>query len=204
MFDLQLQTTVSPAFSLDVSLQSDALFLGLTGPSGSGKSTVLEAIAGLRTIHGSRIAINGRLLDDLSPADRRTGLLMQSPHLFPHLDVSENLTFGFDRAPATIDLDEIVDWLDIRPLLNRRVRHLSGGEQQRVGLGRALLSGPEVLLLDEPFSALDIERRMRTVHDLKALLVRAQIPCLIVTHEQTILDGLCEDVRQMQRGHVVA
>ena len=204
MFDLHLQSTVSPAFSLDVSLQSDALCLGLTGPSGSGKSTVLEAIAGLRSIPGSRIAINGRVFDGLSPAARKAGLLMQSPHLFPHLNVTENLTFGFGRASGPIDLDEIVDWLDIRPLLNRRVRHLSGGEQQRVGLGRALLSGPDVLLLDEPFSAQDIARRLSTVRGLKAMLERAQIPCLLVTHEQTILDALCEDVRQMQRGRVVA
>ena len=204
MFDLQLQSTVSPAFSLDVSLQSDALCLGLTGPSGSGKSTVLEAIAGLRSIPGSRIAINGRVFDGLSPAERKTGLLMQSPHLFPHLDVTKNLTFGFGRASGPIDLDEIVDWLDIRPLLNRRVRHLSGGEQQRVGLGRALLSEPDILLLDEPFSAQDIARRLSTVRGLKAILERAQIPCLLVTHEQAILDALCEDVRQMQRGRVVA
>lgn len=204
MFNLRLQSPVSPAFTLDVSLQSDALCLGLSGPSGSGKSTVLEAIAGLRSIPGSHTEINGRVLDGLSPADRRTGLLMQSPHLFPHLDVSENLTFGQDHSHRPFGLDEIVDWLDIRPLLGRHVRHLSGGEQQRVGLGRALLSGPDVLLLDEPFSALDIDRKMSTVDGLREMLRRAQIPCLIVSHEQPILDGLCEDVRQMQRGRVVA
>ena len=202
MFDLHLQSTVSPAFSLDVSLQSSALCLGLTGPSGSGKSTVLEAIAGLRMFPESRIVINGRTLDPLTPAARRTGLLMQAPHLFPHLNVSQNLIFGQDRATRPFGLDEIVDWLDIRPLLNRSVRYLSGGERQRVGLGRALLSGPDILLLDEPFSALDVERRQHTVQGLKERLTRAQLPCLIVTHEQTILDGLCEDVRQMQRGRV--
>ena len=202
MFDLLLQSDISPAFSLDIHLRSESLCVGLTGPSGSGKSTVLEAIAGLRDIHGSRIVINDRVLDGRRPAERKTGLLMQSPHLFPHLNVTENLTFGQGRGAPVFSLDEIVDWLDIRPLLNRSVRYLSGGERQRVGLGRALLSGPDILLLDEPFSALDVERRQHTVQGLIERLTRAQLPCLIVTHEQTILDGLCEDVRQMQRGRV--
>jgi|OM-RGC.v1.015608195 molybdate transport system ATP-binding protein len=204
MFNLRLKSTVSPAFSLDVTLQSEALCLGLTGPSGSGKSTVVEAIAGLRSLPESHTEINGRRLDKLSPADRRTGLLMQAPHLFPHLDVTANLSFGQSRSQGPFALDDVVDWLDIRPLLGRRVRHLSGGEQQRVGLGRALLSGPEVLLLDEPFSALDIARKAHTVDGLKTMLRQAQMPCIIVSHDQAILAGLCEDVRQMQRGTVLA
>ena len=203
MFDLLLQSAVSPAFSLDVQLRSESLCVGLTGPSGSGKSTVLEAVAGLRDIPGSRIIINDRVLDGRRPAERRTGLLMQSPHLFPHLNVTENLTFGQGRGAPVFSLDEIVDWLDIRSLLNRPVRHLSGGEQQRVGLGRALLSGPDVLLLDEPFSALDVARKMSMVEGLNAMLKQTQIPCVIVSHEQAILDVMCEDVRQMQRGRLV-
>lgn len=203
MFDLLLQSAVSPAFSLDIHLRSDALCVGLTGPSGSGKSTVLEAIAGLRTINGSRIVINDRVLDGLRPAERKTGLLMQSPHLFPHLNVTENLTFGLGRGAQIFSLDEIVDWLDIRSLLSRPVRHLSGGEQQRVGLGRALLSGPEVLLLDEPFSALDVERKGDIARGLTIMLRRAQIPCLIASHDRIILVEMCDDVRQIQRGNLL-
>ena len=199
-FNLRVQGTVSTAFRLDVDITSTALCLGLTGPSGSGKSTILEAVAGLRPNLSTHTSIDNRRLDALAPEDRNVGLVMQSPHLFPHLDVRANLLFGAGRGPGPVDLDEVVEWLEIEPLLARWPRQLSGGEQQRVAVGRALLSAPRVLLLDEPFSAVDIERRDRMARALRATLTAAKIPGIIVSHDPTVLSLICDDVHRIQRG----
>lgn len=199
-FELNIQHTYSPIFALDLQMTSTALSVGLTGPSGSGKSSILHAVAGLMEPDCMRAAVLGRRLDGLSPASRRVGIVLQAPHLFPHLDVNQNLTFGARRARGRLDPTEIISLLEIDHLLTRRVRHLSGGEQQRVALGRALLSEPDLLLLDEPFVALDPERRDRITARLKMLFERHQLPLLLVSHDATMLQDLCHETHHLLEG----
>ena len=202
-FDLTLQHQFSPVFALDVRLSTSAMTVGITGPSGSGKSSILHAIAGLMQPEVFQAALLGQQLEQLSPADRRVGIVLQSPHLFPHLDVEQNLRFGAHRASGRIDSAQVIDMLELSHLTARRVRHLSGGEQQRVALGRALLSEPDLLLLDEPFSALDPDRRGRITSHLRDLLKHQNMPLLLVSHDDTTLGGLCEETHHILDGSVV-
>ncbi|MEE7547859.1 ATP-binding cassette domain-containing protein, partial [Xanthomonas sp. Kuri4-1] len=159
--------------------------------SGAGKTSVLNAIAGLVTPAAGRIAIDGRCLYDsargidLPPHRRRIGYVFQDARLFPHLDVRGNLRYGrHGRAGDTprFGFDEVVALLGIAPLLARRPRHLSGGEAQRVAIGRALLAQPAVLLFDEPLSALDPARREELIPYLQRVRDEVRLPMLYVSH----------------------
>jgi len=180
------------AFRRRVHLRESARVLAMTGYSGAGKTSVLNAIAGLlRPTHG-RIEINGRVLFDgdaridVPAHSRHIGYVFQEPRLFPHLSVRRNLCYGKRRAhadaPAQFDFDQVVQLLGIAPLLRRRPFHLSGGEAQRVAIGRALLSQPRLLLLDEPFSALDRARRDELITYLQRLRDATTLPMLYVSH----------------------
>ncbi len=165
--------------------------VALTGPSGAGKTSVLHAIAGLLRPRAGRIEIDGRVLFDAAaridvPAHaRRVGYVFQDARLFPHLDVLGNLRYG-RHAPAGAapahTLDAIVELLGIGPLLRRRTGNLSGGEAQRVAIGRALLSQPALLLLDEPLSALDQSRREELIPWLQRVRDEVRLPMLYVSH----------------------
>jgi molybdate transport system ATP-binding protein len=202
-FELTLQHQFSPVFALDLRIKSTAMMIGITGPSGSGKSSILHAMAGLMQPDVFEAGVLGQQLNGLSPADRRVGIVLQSPHLFPHLNVEQNLSFGAHRTRGRIDPVQVIDMLELDHLTSRRVRHLSGGEQQRVALGRALLSEPDLLLLDEPFSALDPERRRRITSHLRDLLKHQNMPLLLVSHDDTTLGELCEETHHMLDGSVV-
>lgn len=161
------------------------------GPSGSGKTTLLEVVAGLLRAESARIVVDGECLCDtargihLPPEQRRIGYVFQDARLFPHLDVRANLRFGLSRAGAAnprIGFDEVVSLLALEALLARRPHTLSGGERQRVAIGRALLSQPRLLLLDEPLSALDAGRREEVLPYIEGLRDRWQLPMLYVSH----------------------
>lgn len=191
-----------PAFLIDIELQrgsfrrrvdirSDHRVLALVGESGAGKSSVLHAIAGLVTPQRGRIAIAGRTLFDAErgidvPAhQRRIGYVFQDVRLFPHLDVRHNLLYGFHgaaRGQPRFDLAAIVELLGIGALLRRRIAGLSGGEMQRVAIGRALLSQPRILLLDEPLSALDMGRRDELLPYLQRVRDETALPMIYVSH----------------------
>jgi molybdopterin-binding protein len=160
------------------------------GPAGSGKTTLLEAIAGIIPPRGGEVQLGGRVVTRSPPDERGAGIVYQHGYLFPHLSVQENLRYG---ARDEVTVEELVRRLEIAPLRERDVRSLSGGERQLVSLARALARRPEVLLLDEPFSALDPRRRTRTRREVRALHREWGFTALQVTHDFTEA-GLLGDV----------
>jgi molybdate transport system ATP-binding protein len=175
-------------FVLDFSWDGELGTLGLFGPSGSGKTTLIEAIAGVRRLTAGRIVFDGRTFDDVqtghvTPARARAiGYAPQDAALFPHLPVRANVLYGAGRAAST-PLDEVLELLEIGDLVDRAVDGLSGGERQRVAVARALLSGPSLLLLDEPLSAVDVARRRRILPRLLQWTRAQQVPLIHVSHD---------------------
>jgi molybdate transport system ATP-binding protein len=206
-FKIRVQHALSPSFSIDVDISSQSRSVALYGPSGCGKTTLLRIIAGLVRADKANIQIGGRSFQNESqwmfPADRKIGLVMQDGLLFPLLNARENLLFGVGRADGRITLEEVSSMLEIDHLLDRRVRNLSGGERQRVALGMALLSEPDVLLCDEPFSALDRARRTRMVEMLQGVQERWNLPLVLVSHERSDIDALVHSVYELNQGRVM-
>lgn len=186
-FDIALRLRRG-GFERDLVLRSDARVVALVGPSGSGKSSVLHALAGLLRPVAGHVVIGGRRLFDaqagldVPPHRRRLGYVFQDARLFPHLDVRGNLLFGAPRGGGPFGLDEVVDLLGLAPLLARRTAGLSGGEAQRVAIGRALLSQPQALLLDEPLSMLDLDRRDELLGWLVRVRDAVSLPMVYVSH----------------------
>jgi molybdate transport system permease protein len=199
-----------PGFRLDVQFATNHRALGLLGASGSGKSMTLRAIAGLERPDEGRIVLNGRVLFDsksgvsLSPAARRIGVVFQDSALFPHLTVRQNIAFGLSGP----DRDRIaLDWaraVHIESHLDRYPGQLSGGQQQRVALARALAMRPDALLLDEPFSALDLHLRRRLEEELRAVLASYPGAVVLVTHDRDEAFRLCEQLAVLSNGRVDA
>ncbi|MCA0393317.1 MAG: ATP-binding cassette domain-containing protein [Proteobacteria bacterium] len=190
-------------FERQVRIVEDARVLALTGASGAGKTTVLNAIAGLVRPVSGRIAIDGRILFDsaaridLATHRRRIGYVFQDARLFPHRDVRANLLYGRHGQRGdgrAFALDAVVDLLGIGHLLQRHPGNLSGGEAQRVAIGRALLSQPAILLFDEPLSALDQARREELIPYLQRVRDEIALPMVYVSHTE-------DDVRRL--AHVV-
>lgn len=184
----------------------------LFGPSGAGKSATLAVVAGLAKAEPALVAIGDRVLTDTDsgrfvlPERRRIGIVHQDARLFPHLSVARNLAYGQRRAGGRdrIAADAVIDVLAIRPLLDRAPRDLSGGERQRVALGRAMLSQPDLLLLDEPLSALDAARREEVLAFILALKRRFALPMLYVTHSAEEARALGDHCVLMAAGGVTA
>ena len=177
-------------FHRHVRIDDDARVIALVGPSGAGKTSVLNAIAGLITPVAGRIEVDGQCLFDSArridePVHRRrVGYVFQDARLFPHLDVRRNLQYGRlgGRGAPRFGFDAVVELLGIAPLLARRTRNLSGGEAQRVAIGRALLSQPSLLLFDEPLSALDQARREELIPYLQRVRDEIRLPIVYVSH----------------------
>lgn len=177
--------------------------IGIFGPSGSGKSTLSNLLAGLSTPDAGTIQLNGHCLFDsqnrvnLSPEKRRVAVVFQHAHLFPHLNVQRNLLYGFRRTAADrrkLKLGDVAAALDITRLLKRSVGELSGGEKQRVALGRALLACPDLLILDEPLSALDKNLKEQIIPYLRKTLRRFEIPYLYISHSLSEMRLLTDQV----------
>jgi molybdate transport system ATP-binding protein len=175
-------------FALDLAWDGGLGVLGMSGPSGSGKTTILEIIAGLRRPVRGRVVFDGRpLVDtakkiDVPSRDRRIGYAPQDAALFPHLTVRQNVLYGARRASST-PLGEVMAMLEVESLIDRPPSGLSGGERQRIALARALLSGPTLLLLDEPLAAVDTARRRRVLSRLNAWLKDRELPAVHVSHD---------------------
>jgi len=199
-------------FLLDFDLEWDERVLVLFGPSGAGKSTLLECILGFHRDAHARIRIDGHCLDDdrtgfhLPTQARELGWVPQAPTLFPHLDVAGNLAFGRRRAGPKADrlLARAVDVLEIDPLMRRSVKDLSGGEQSRVALARALASGPRVLLLDEPLAALDVALRARVLPYLLRVRDEMDLPIIYITHDPDEAMLIGERVAVLDSGRLLA
>lgn len=212
--EVRQATVTRGAFSLAVDF--DAPMQGITvvfGPSGAGKSMLLSTLAGLHRLAEGRVSLNGVVLEDVaakervSPHLRGIGLVFQDARLFPHLSVRGNLRYAERRRPAARlapIVDEIAAQLDIADLLDRAVRNLSGGEKSRVGLARALLSAPELLLLDEPFAALDGKRRRAFLAMLRDISDRTRLPMMVVTHQIDDVAELADHVVALKDGAVIA
>jgi molybdate transport system ATP-binding protein len=202
-------------FNLEVSFTSDQDVVVLFGPSGAGKSLTLQAMAGLMTPDVGRIVVGERVLFDSSrhitiPARHRDiGYVFQDYALFPHLTVAKNVAFGLQRTwpwrlaqPDWWRLEEVLDALELAPLRDSLPRDLSGGQRQRVALARALIRRPKLLLLDEPFSALDAPLRNRTRQELLRLQERFNLPVVLITHDPEDVAALAQTVVVYDSGRV--
>lgn len=202
-----------PSFELAVTFSSEGGLVALFGRSGSGKSLTLNLIAGLMRPDRGRISLAGRTLVDTQAGifvesyRRRVGFVFQDAQLFPHLSVRNNLLFGrwfSPRRSRTIAFDSVIATLGIEHLLDRAPAHLSGGEKQRVAIGRALLSDPEILLMDEPLAALDLERKLEILPLIERIRDEFKVPIIYVTHALEEVARLASRVVMLAAGHVVA
>lgn len=182
---------------------------GLFGPSGCGKTTLLEVIAGFRRPQKGKILFDNRLLMDsqtsffLSPHLRKIGYVPQDLALFPHLNVHQNVLYGAkEKVPPKI-YQHIVDVLGLESLLNRQTGALSGGEKQRVALARAILGSPELMLLDEPLSSLNLELKERISELILRIRDEFQVPMVYVSHDASELLTICDEVVLMEEGRTL-
>ncbi len=218
---------LSPGFSVDIDFSVPEIGTTvLFGRSGCGKSTIVNAVAGLlRPVQG-RISLGGTVLVDtetgifLPPERRRIGLVFQDARLFPHMSVDSNLRYGLRRAPqelptrglptrelaarGSIRFDDVVELLGLTGLLSRRPHSLSGGERQRVAIGRALLSQPLMLAMDEPLASLDAQRRAEILPYLARLRRSLKLPILYVTHSLDEVARLADTLVLIRAGRVLA
>lgn len=192
-------------FELAADVEMTAERTGIFGPSGAGKTSLLETIAGLRQPVVGSIQFNETDFTGLPVRLRRVGYVPQDDSLFPHLDVRRNLLYGRpqDSIDPAFSLAHVMEFLEISPLLERDVRQLSRGERQRVTIGRALLSEPRLLLLDEPLTGLDRKLRDAILAQLKALPNEFDLPMLYVTHDRAEAIELCDEVLLIERGQIV-
>jgi molybdate transport system ATP-binding protein len=201
-------TAAAGTFVLEVQVTLTARITALFGPSGAGKTTMLEVIAGLRRPSVGTIEIGGRVLFssargiDQPPHTRRVGYVPQEVSLFPHLSVRRNVLYGRREGPRP-ELSALAALLEITPLLGREVSQLSGGERQRVALARALMSSADVLLLDEPLAAVDLELRGRILPYLERVRDELGVPIIYVTHAREEVHALADFVVMLDHGRVV-
>jgi molybdate transport system ATP-binding protein len=197
------------SFTLQVRAELGGRASAIFGASGAGKTTILDAIAGLRTPRRGVIRVGDQILFssdqkiDLPSRDRHIGYVPQDVALFPHMNVRRNLMYG--RHPGTSpELARVTGMLEIDTLLDRRVDQLSGGERQRVALGRALMSGPSLLLLDEPLAAVDVPLRRRILPYLTRVRDELRVPIVYVSHDRDEVQMLADQVLLIDAGRVVA
>lgn len=212
MLSFRCRHRFASGFTLDLDFEAGRPVTALCGPSGSGKTSVLNIVAGL--LHpqqglvrlGTAVLFDSARRIDLRPEQRRTGYVFQDSLLLPHLDVRGNLEYGLRRRRAAgqvVSCDRVIEVLELGSFLERLPRTLSGGERQRVALGRAVLSQPQLLLLDEPWSALDDAAKQRVLDYLERALAEWAIPTLLVSHDQPSVRRLAQWVVLLEQGRVV-
>lgn len=200
------------AFTLETDFSVLGQKVGIFGTSGSGKSTLVSMLAGLVKPDNGEIVLDGECLFssakriNLRPEQRRIAMVFQQHSLFPHLNVKNNLLYGFKRClpeHRSIDFDTLVDALKLEGLLGRDVTNLSGGEKQRVALGRAILANPRLLLMDEPLSALDDSLRFQIIPYLKSVSEQFGIPYLFISHSLLEMRLMADQVLDVAGGRII-
>ncbi|HSI38094.1 MAG TPA: molybdenum ABC transporter ATP-binding protein [Methylotenera sp.] len=212
MIDIDL-TRVQGNFSLHAKCMLEAPVVGLFGPSGAGKSTLLGLIAGLIKPNAGHLILNGETLFNDKQAinvplhQRRIGVVFQDSRLFPHLNVRDNLEYGFNLLTAKdrhLGFNQIVELLEIGKLLTQKPHQLSGGEKQRVALGRALLTSPRLLLLDEPLASLDVRLKHQILPFLRRVKDEINIPMIYVSHAIDEILYLTSHIAMLDHGEILA
>jgi len=199
-------------FTLELNVDLQNARTGIFGPSGAGKTSLLESIAGLRRPETAKIRLDDSLFEDterdysLPVRLRKIGYVPQDDSLFPHLSVRRNLLYGTDGKSKhdTFSFDHVISFLKIGPLLDRDVRSLSRGENQRIVIARALLSAPRLLLLDEPLTALDASLKETILEQLCSLHYEFSIPMLYVTHDPVEAIQICEEILILEAGKLTS
>lgn len=200
-------------FDLAVSFKAEAPVVGLFGRSGSGKTSLVNALAGVSGHRRGHVIVNGETLFDdaqgidLPPERRRLGYVFQDDLLFPHMHVEANLLYGFRRAAAStrvIEPEHVIDLLGLGSLLHRFPSTLSGGEKQRVAIGRALLAQPRLLLMDEPLASLDVARRDEVLRYIELLRDDLRIPIVYVSHSVAEITRLADTIVLLSQGKAIA
>jgi len=186
---------------------ADGEFIVIVGPSGCGKSTLLRMVAGLEEISGGEIAIAGRVVNDIEPAERDIAMVFQNYALYPHMTVFDNMAYGLKIAKVPVDeikqrVDKAAGILQLGPFLARKPRELSGGQRQRVAMGRAIVRQPQVFLFDEPLSNLDAKLRAQTRLEIQKLHKELGVTSLFVTHDQVEAMTLGQRLIVMNAGHM--
>ncbi len=212
---MQLEVKVQKQFdhfACDVDFSITQVKTGVFGPSGSGKSTLMNMLSGFTVPDRGRITLNGRTLFDkesninLPPDKRRVGVVFQHAHLFPHMSVKKNLYYGHARcknSTATIEPEQLIEALQLNSLLTRSVCQLSGGEKQRVALGRTILANPELILLDEPLTGLDNRLKYNIIPHLQRVFSEFSIPLLFISHNLQEMRLMTENVLVMEKGKII-
>jgi molybdate transport system ATP-binding protein len=211
---LHLQKIVLPltSFDLELDLELPHHVTAIFGPSGAGKTSLLDLIAGLRQATSAIIRLDDFVLTDTAkgiavPArHRRIGYVPQDMALFPHLSVRRNLLYGHhpeEESNPLFGFEHVTKVLELNAMLERGIAHLSGGEKQRVTLGRALFSSPRLLLLDEPLSSLDAKLKNQILPFLKRVRDEFPVPILYVTHSADEVSALCDEVVVLEQGRVM-
>lgn len=199
------------SFTLEIDAALTQRVTAIFGPSGAGKTSLLELVAGLRRPAAGQIRVDSDVLSDAAdgrfvrPQYRAIGYVPQDGALFPHLSVRKNLLYGFGTArnrPAAMSFEHVTEVLEVVPLLERSTDGLSGGEKQRVALGRALLAAPRLLLLDEPLASLDAALKERLVPYLLRVRDEFAIPMIYVTHSPDEVVALCDEVMILRAGRI--
>ena len=185
----------------------DGEFVVLVGPSGCGKSTILRMIAGLESVTGGDIMVDGRVVNDIAPRDRDIAMVFQDYALYPHMSVRQNLGFGLKmrgtpRAKINEAVERTADILQIKDYLDRRPKELSGGQRQRVAIGRAIARAPKLFLFDEPLSNLDAKLRVEMRTQIKRLHMAFRATSIYVTHDQTEAMTLADRIVVLRDGRI--